>query len=211
MRCLPRSQFPDGRIISRTFDPAVPALVVVGAVLVVFLVGFVVLLVVGHEIPQREAVVGDDEVDAGERFAPAAFIQIAAAGKPIRQLARLPSVALPVAPDGIPVFAVPFRPTRGKVSDLITAFADVPWLGDQFELREDRVLLNDVQETAESVHVMQLAGEGRRQIEAEAIHMHLKRPVPQAIHDELERSLMLDVERVTACPCSRGNTAVDRA
>src|SRR6478735_6659949 len=84
----------------------------------------------------------------------------------------------------------------GKFPDLIATFPDVPWLGDELELREDRVLLNDVQETAESVDIVQLAGEGRGEIEPEPIHMHLKRPIPQAIHDELERSLMLDVERV---------------
>ena len=47
--------------------------------------------------------------------------------------------------------AVPLRPADGEVADLIAAFAQVPWLGDELDLRDDRVLVNDVEERAESI------------------------------------------------------------
>ena len=45
------------------FDSAVPALVIVSAVAVVFVVAFVVLFVIGKQISQRKAIMGSDEVD----------------------------------------------------------------------------------------------------------------------------------------------------
>jgi len=51
------------------FDAQVVGPVVAVAVPVVLAVGLVVLLVVGDEVTHREAVVGGDEVDRGERSA----------------------------------------------------------------------------------------------------------------------------------------------
>ena len=66
---LPVPQLLDCRIVGRTFDAAVPAAIVVGAVAVVLAVRFIVLLVVGDEIVEREAIVAGDEVDALLGFA----------------------------------------------------------------------------------------------------------------------------------------------
>ena len=54
---LPRPQLVDRRIVGRPLDAVVPRAVVALAVAVVFAVGLVVLVVVRHEIAQREAVV----------------------------------------------------------------------------------------------------------------------------------------------------------
>ena len=49
---LPVPQLFDLRIISRSFDPAIPASVVVRAVAIAFAVGLVVLVVVGDQVVQ---------------------------------------------------------------------------------------------------------------------------------------------------------------
>ena len=52
------------RIVARPLDAVVPGIIVVRTVAIVLAVGLVVLVVVGDEIGEREAVVGDDEIDA---------------------------------------------------------------------------------------------------------------------------------------------------
>ena len=47
---LPVPQLFDRRIISRSFDPAIPAPVVVGTVTVAFAIGLVVLSVIGNQV-----------------------------------------------------------------------------------------------------------------------------------------------------------------
>ncbi len=100
----------DFRIVGRSLDPHVPGVVVVGTVLIVFAVGFVVLLVVADQVFQREAIVCSDEIDAGVGTAAIILIQIAAAGKAVTEIRKLSFVALPIAANGIAIFTVPLRP-----------------------------------------------------------------------------------------------------
>src|SRR5262249_32283449 len=58
-------------VLGRTFLSAIPTVVVVLAVAILFAIGFVVLLVVGNQVVQGKAVVASDEVDAGVRPAAA--------------------------------------------------------------------------------------------------------------------------------------------
>ena len=55
--------------LGRPFDAVVVAEVVVVAVAVSFAVGLVVLLLVAHQVAEREAVVAGDQVDAAKRRA----------------------------------------------------------------------------------------------------------------------------------------------
>src|SRR5207244_3504346 len=66
------------RVVGLALGAAVPGAVVRLAVVVVLAVGLVVLLVVGDEIAQGEAVVGGDEVD--RRVGPAAVGLVKVAG-----------------------------------------------------------------------------------------------------------------------------------
>ena len=124
---------------------------------------------------------------------PLVLVQVARAGEPRGELGQLAAVALPEAPHGVAVLAVPLGPQRREVADLVAARADVPRLGDQLHLREDRVLVDDVEEGAQPVDLVQLAGQRAGQIEAEAVDVHLQHPVAQAVHDELQHA------RVRAC------------
>src|SRR5665811_1933885 len=62
-----------------------------------------------------------------------------------------------------------------------------PWdLGDELDLGDHRILLNDVEERREPVHLMELAGQSCRKVEAEPVDMHLQDPVAQRVHDQLK-------------------------
>jgi len=118
--------------------------------------------------------VGGDEIDAGVGIAAAYAIQIAGAGEPLRKLAYESAVAFPVGAHRIAVFVVPLGPAEREISHLITALAQVPGLGHQFDLGEHGILMNDVEESAEPVDLVQLARERRGEIEAEAVDVHLE-------------------------------------
>ena len=81
--------------------------------------------------------------------------------------------AAPEVPHRVAVHPVPLGPEDGEVADLVAALADVPRLGDQLHLGEDRILVDDVEEGREAVDVVELAGERRGEVEAEAVDVAL--------------------------------------
>ena len=129
---------------------------------------------------------------------PAGLVQVARPGQPGGELRQRGRLAAPEVADRVPVLAVPLGPQRREVADLVAALADVPRLGDQLHLGDHRVLLHQVEEGGQPVHVVQLAGQGRGQVEAEPVDVHLQHPVAQRVHDQLERVRVPDVQRVAA-------------
>ena len=184
------------RVVGRALDPAVPRPVVVGAVPAALAVGVVVLLVVGDQIGEREAVVAGDEVDAGERPAPGGLVEIGATGQAFGQIADGGAALAPVVADRVAELAVPLRPQGREVADLVAAVADVPGLGDQLDLADHGILLDDVEEGGQPVDLVELAGQAGRQVEAEAVHVHLEHPVAQGVHHQLQHVGIADVEGV---------------
>src|SRR6185312_9906632 len=100
------AQLVDLRVIGAALGAAVPRAVVVGAVLVVLLVGLVVLVLVGDEIRQGETVVGGHEVDRREGVAPLVLVEVGGAGDARREVARA-GVGAPEVPDRVAVDPVP--------------------------------------------------------------------------------------------------------
>ena len=137
-----------------------------------------------------------DEVDAGVGPPAAGLVQVARAREPRGQLRDLLGVAAPEPPDAIAVLAVPLGPPDREVPDLVAALAQVPWLGDQLDLGQFGVLLDDVEEGPQTVHVVELPGKDGRQVETEAVHVHLPHPVPEAVHNQLDRPRVEHVEAV---------------
>src|SRR5262249_54184821 len=109
---------------------------------------------------------------------PAALIQIARSCDPVSKLTDQSTIAFPVGTDGIAIAIIPFRPADRKFSNLIPAFTQIPWLGNQLHLGQDWILVNDIEKSPEAIHFVQLSRQRCRQVEAEPIHMHLKNPVP---------------------------------
>src|SRR5207237_8615537 len=67
---LPPPQTVDVRIVSGSFNPAIPGAIVAVAIVVLVAVGFVVLVVVTNKVVERISVVRRNEVDARVRPAP---------------------------------------------------------------------------------------------------------------------------------------------
>src|SRR5215470_2112260 len=89
--------------------------------------------------------------------------------------------ASPEVTDGVAVAPVPLAPQGWEVTDLIAPWADVPWLCDELYLADHRILLDEVEERRQAVHVVELTSERRRQIETESIDVHLDDPVAQRV------------------------------
>ena len=193
---LAGAQGEDLLVVGLALDAAVPRAVVRLAVAVVLAVGLVVLVVVRDEVAQREAVVGGDEVDRRRRPPGVGLVQVGAAGEAVAELGQRRRLAAPEVADRVAVAAVPLRPQRREVADLVAALADVPRLGDQLDLRDDGVLLDEVEERRQPVDGEQLAGQRRREVEAEAVDVHLGHPVAQAVHDQLQHVRVAHVEAV---------------
>ncbi len=141
---------------------------------------------------------GGDEVDAGPGAPAAMAVDVGRAREARGEVARLALVALPEAPDGVAVAAVPFGPAGREAADLIAAHADVPGLGDHLCRGQHRVLGHRVEEVGALGEGAVLAGERGREIEAEAVDPHLLDPVAQGVRDHPERVGMAQLERVPA-------------
>ena len=128
-------------------------------------------------------------------LSPGVLVQVGRSGDPARELAERRLTAPEVA-DGVAVGAVPLGPLRREAAHLVAAGADVPGLGDQLHLADDRVLLHELEERGQPVDVVELAGQGRGEVEAEAVDVHLGDPVAQRVHEQLQRVRMPDVEAV---------------
>ncbi|CAM5589026.1 hypothetical protein SGLAM104S_04776 [Streptomyces glaucescens] len=183
---LPGPQFQYGGVVGLPFRAAVPGPVVALSVAVVLPVGLVVLLVVRRQVVQGEAVVAGDEVDGGQRPPPVVLVEVGRAGQPGGELRQGARLAPPQVPDRVPVLAVPLGPQGREVAHLVAALAHVPRFGDQLHLGHHRVLLDQVEERRQPVDLVELPGQGRGEVEAEAVDVHLGDPVPQRVHDQLE-------------------------
>ena len=116
-------------------------------------------------------------------------------------------LATPEVADGVAVVAVPLGPLGREVADLVAARTDVPRLGDQLDLADHRVLLDEVEERGQPVDVVELARERRGEVEPEPVHVHLDDPVAQRVHDQLQGVRVAHVEGVAGARCSPCSSA----
>src|SRR5205085_1166563 len=96
------------------------------------------------------------------------LVQVGRACEALRELADV-ALAAPEVPYLVAVLPVPLGPENGEVADLIAAGPDIPGLGDQLHLGQDRILVDRVEEGREPVDVVELARERRGEVEAEAV------------------------------------------
>src|SRR5690606_26650990 len=131
---LLRAQCIYGLIVCRAFSTAVPRPVMTFPIVVFFLVGIVVLFVVGYQVVEREPGSRGDGIGAGSRLPLVSLIETAAAREPFRQLGQRACRTAARRAHANTVFPVPFRPARLRIAHLIPAHAEVPWCGDSFPL-----------------------------------------------------------------------------
>ncbi len=137
-----------------------------------------------------------DEVHARRRAAAVALVQVRAAEQPRADLRGPPALAAPEGAHRVAVLAVPLAPAHREVPHLVAALAQVPRLGDQLHALQRRVLVHHGEEAAEAVHLVEAAREGRREVEAEPVDVHLGDPVAERVHDQTQRLRVTDVEGV---------------
>ena len=180
------AQLDDFLVIRVALDAAVPRTVVVCAIRAALEVCLVVLFVVRDEVAQREAIVGNDEVDGRHWLATRRPVQVGGASQAGGEVGERGEFAAPEVAHRIAVPAVPLGPQGREAADLVAVRTHVPRLRDELDLRDHGVLVDEVEESGESVDLGELAGQSGGQVEAEAVHMHLRDPVAQRVHDELQ-------------------------
>ena len=193
---MPQPIGQDPGIVGLALDAVILRPIVALAVTVALAIGLVVLLLVGDEVGQREPVVGRDEVDARMGTTAVRGVQVGTSGQAVAEVRQRLGRAAPEVPDRVPIAAVPLRPGRREVADLVAALADIPGLGDQLHLVDHRVLVDEIEECREPVHLVEFARERGCKIEPEAIHVHLTDPVAEAVHDQLEAVRVTDIKGV---------------
>ena len=108
-------------------------------------------------------------------------VEVGAAADAAGEAADHPRVAPPEPAHVVAEAAVPLGPAAlGERADLIGA-GGVPGLGDELGVAEDRILGDALEQGRVRQHAAAaIAAEHRREIEAEAVHVHLDDPVAQA-------------------------------
>ncbi len=194
---LPVAKRLDARIVRRTFDPTVPAPVVVGAVTVVFAIGLVVLAVVGDEVVEGEAIVTRHEVDALLRLALLVCVDVGAADQAVGHARHRARLAAEKTPDIVAKPPVPLLPAVAhERADLVQA-GGIPRLGDELRAREQRVRLDIPQHGRTRQRIARgVAREHRCEVEPKAIHVHRLDPVAETVHDHPPDDRLVGVERV---------------
>ena len=89
-----------------------------------------------------------------------AFVKLRGADAPIEQsftdwarsvVGDETLVASPEAPDDIAILSVPLGPAGRKVPELIAVRAEIPGFGNQLDLGQQRILLNDIKKSTEPI------------------------------------------------------------
>ncbi len=199
----PAAQRQNVGVVGQALDPAVPGPVVVRPVAPALAVGVVVLAVVGDQVAQGEAVVGGDEVDRCERAAATGLEDVGRAAERVGQVAGTavtgPGLAVAPEPDlahRVAEAVVPLGPRRGKRAELVAAGAYVPRLRHQLDPRQHRVLADDGEERPGLLEAGRATSQCRRQVEPEAVDVHLLHPVAQRVRDHCEAARVPQVQRV---------------
>ena len=109
------------------------------------------LVVVAHQVAQREPVVRGDEVDRGVRRAAVVGVQVRwsrPAGWPRCGCRR---AAAPEVADRVAELVVPLHPRRRELADPVAVHRGVPRLGDQLDVPQHRVLADRGEQVAAHV------------------------------------------------------------
>jgi hypothetical protein len=127
---------------------------VVITIAVIVEIGLIVLVVVTDQIVQCETVMAGHEIYTGIRSPSVSFVEITRPSEPIGKLANESTFPSPVGAHRVSVFAVPLRSSHWKIAYLVTTRTDVPRLGYKFDLRENRILMNYIEESTQAFHIV---------------------------------------------------------
>ena len=100
-------------------------------------------------------------------------------------------VAAPEAADVVAEAVVPLQEGLSEIAELVAAGADVPGLGDQHPVAEQRVGAQRRKQRRLRVEARLVAAEHGGEVEAEAVDAGLRHEVPQRVEDHLDHHRML--------------------
>src|SRR3954469_10886192 len=112
------------------------------------------------------------KIDTGSRHTIVVFIQVATTCKALSKFGQHTVFTSPKITHTITVASIPFCPTLGEFTPLVTAFSYIPGFCNQFYLRDNRILVNNIKKSTQPVHSMQLTCKGGGKIKTETIYMH---------------------------------------
>ena len=156
------------------------------------------LAVVRHQVHEGEAVVRRDEVHARLDASVLRSVQVGRAGNALLDIAQDVFVAFQEPADAVAVLPVPFGPTspRGECAYLVQA-AGIPGFGYQLGLAQDGVVGQRFQQRRVGHGgAVLVASQDGRQVEAEAVHVIVRHPVAQALHNHVADVRVVTVQRV---------------
>src|SRR5579862_7745540 len=133
------SKFLHSRVIGWTLNAPVVASVVVCAIAVVFTVRLVVLLIVGAEVVQREAVVAGHEIHACFGLAFLVSIDLRASEQPVGHDPDKALIAAEKATYVIAKATVPLAPSVAREATHLVLARRIPCFGDQLRTGERRI------------------------------------------------------------------------
>ena len=148
-------------------------------------VGLVVFMLVTDEILKRKSVMAGDEINAGNRIAPAFFEQVSRAVYAPGKFTGLSGVAAPVTPDGVPVLVVPFGPFNRKTTEMIAAWTRIPGLCNQLGPLQFRRNANAREQRMFPAETLGGAAQNCGQIETESVDTHVPVPIGQAVEHQV--------------------------
>ena len=77
---------------------------------------------------------------------------------------------------------------------MVSAWAYIPRLGDELDLGDDRILLDEFEERGKLVDLIEFSSQSGGEIEAESVNVHFCHPIAQGIHDQLQGVRMPDIK-----------------
>jgi hypothetical protein len=160
------------------------------AVAVALAVGLVVLVHVGDQICEREAVVHRDEIHPGRRLATGKIVDFGRAGDLAGERPDMSRLATPEIADFVTVGIVPLAELLAETADTVAARPWIPRFGDQLALAQHRIGLDHLQHLGIGIE-SRLAPEDRRKVEPEPGNPRLLDPVAEALdHQSLRRGVV---------------------
>ena len=203
----PEAQLQHLPVAGASLHAAVPAAVVVGAVLIVPAILLIVLHIVGVQIIQCKTVMAGEEIHTGivaciiiVVVGVKSPVQVPGAGNAPGCLPGMPVVPFEIPPEGIPVTAVPLRPAlAGRKLPHLVQPPCIPGLRNQLYIAQYGIGGQKLQKgRAVQRGTVLMPPQNAGQVEAEAVDAVAHRPVPQAFQDQLPHNGIIAVQSVAA-------------
>mmetsp|Transcript_24928 Transcript_24928/g.35923 ORF Transcript_24928/g.35923 Transcript_24928/m.35923 type:complete len:238 (+) Transcript_24928:195-908(+) len=182
-----------------SFQAAVPRVVVLFAVVIVLPVFLVVLLIVAHQVEQRESVVSNDKVNRMKRFSPV-LIEVCRTTYSRREFSHRPLVPFDKLADAVSILSIPFSPVSKmrKLSNLVETNC-IPGLRNELDIPKSWIFRDSLDRWRRvQGRTILAACHLRREVKSKPVDSHLMNPVPYANMEPLRHDGVVQTDRIAA-------------